>query len=473
MTMLSAITAIFTPDSTAVHEREFLPAALEILETPPSPLSRKTAYAICAVVAAGLGWATVGQVNIVAVASGKVVSHVRTQVVQPFETASVKSVLVGPGQHVKAGTPLIEMDATTAYAERAHARNDRVAASLDRIRLAAFLDGSAAAAFGPVTGATAEEVERAQSQLASQLAGRASQIAALAQERAQKVAERTVLTMTVAKLEKTLPMIAARAEIRSKAAAMGDSSVIAKLESQQSLAESTAELGMTKARIESLDAAVAELDQKKAATEAELRTNALGDLAKARDRAGTAEEALAKADRRIELQTLRSPIDGTVQQMHVVSVGSVVTPAQQMLSVVPDDDRIEVEAVLENRDIGFVVVGQKVELKVDAFPFTRYGLLAGKVTSMDRDAEAAPVGQGAVQGPQRPADETENVESSERLRYTVHIALDADTMVVDGRQAALVPGMSVKAEIMTGTRRIVDFLLAPLREHLHDAMRER
>ena len=150
----------------------------------------------------------------------------------------------------------------------------------------------------------------------------------------------------------------------------------------------------------------------------------------------------------------------------------MVTPAQQLLSVVPDDDRVEVEAVLENRDVGFVEVGQRVELKVDAFPFTRYGLLGGKVLSVDRDAEATPLSQ-AAQGAERQADETDHIEGSERLRYTVHIGLDGGRLDVDGRAASLLPGMSVKAEILTGKRRIIDFLLAPLREHMHDAMRER
>jgi hemolysin D len=141
--------------------------------------------------------------------------------------------------------------------------------------------------------------------------------------------------------------------------------------------------------------------------------------------------------------------------------------------VVPDDSQIEIEAVLENRDVGFVEVGQAVELKIDAFPFTRYGLLRGKVISIDRDAEAAPVNQSNVAGAERQADEIDRVQASERLRYTVHIAIVSGDFNVDGRAAPLLPGMSAKAEILTGKRRIIDFLLAPLREHAHDALRER
>ena len=461
----------FDPD--VPREREFLPAALEVAATPPNPLGRLTALMLCVVAFGGLGWACFGKVDIVAVASGKIISHLRTQVVQPFETASVKAVLVGPGQHVHAGDALIELDKTAALAERDRAQNDLVAAQLDEMRLVAFLDDATSAPFDTVSAATALDRERAQSQLGAQIAMRASQLAHLAQERAEHVADREALKQTAAKIVQTLPMVAERAEIRTRASELGNASIIARLESQQLLVETRAELDITKAKINSLDAAIAGLDQKIVSTGAEIRTTAMGELSKARERLRAAEEALAKATRRAELQTLRAPIDGTVQQMHIATVGGVVTPAQQLLSVVPDNDRVEIEAVLENRDIGFVGVGQCVELKIDAFPFTRYGMLGGHVVSIDRDAEAAPVNQAGMHGTERLADETDRVEASERLRYTVHIAIEPGSLDVDGRAATLLPGMSVKAEILTGRRRIIDFLLAPLREHMHDAMRER
>jgi hemolysin D len=471
MSARSAVLRLVRSDTMHAQERAFLPAALEVMETPPNPLGRRTAYALFVVALATLGWAVFGKVDIVAVASGKVVSHLRTQVVQPFEIASVTSVLVSPGQQVSAGDPLIELDKTVALAERDRAQSDLVAALLDQMRLTAFLDGSTTAPFATIAQASAFDTTHAQAQLTAQVATRASQLAGLEQEKMQRAAERLVQQQTVAKLEETLPLVAKRASIRDQATALGNTSVLADLESRQLLVETRAELEITRSKIVSLDAAIAGLEQKIVATDAEIRTNAMGELSKARDRRRAAEEALTKAVRRAELQTLRSPISGTVQQMHIANIGAVVTPAQQLLSVVPNDDRVEVEAVLENRDVGFVAAGQRVQLKIDAFPFTRYGLLSGTVVSVDRDAE--PVSQPAVQGSQRAADAIDHVEGSERLRYTVHIALEARSLDIDGRVGSLLPGMSIKAEILTGKRRIIDFLLAPLREHMHDAMRER
>lgn len=463
-------------DAINPEEREFLPAALEILETPPSPAGRTVVFVLALIVAIGFGWAWFGRVDITAVASGKVVSQLHTKLVQPFETSTVNAILVSPGQKVRAGDAMIELDPTAALAERDRAKRDLSAAELDRIRLETFLDKGTTEMLPRVSSLSIsfdeDEIRRAQAQLDAQSAERLSKLAAIDQERIQREAEREALVRTLTKVEKSLPFIAERADIRAKVTAMGYASLLADSESQQSLVEAKSEMEIDRAKIESLDAAIEGLDQKAAATQAEISSAAFTELSHARERARTASEALVKANHRVELQTLRAPIDGTVQQLHVTTIGAVVTPGQQLLSIVPDEGPIEIEAVLENRDIGFVAVGQSVEIKVDAFPFTRYGLMRGTIKSVDRDAEAPPTGQGA-QGSERAADGMANLEASDRLRYDVHIALSGNSLMVDGRPVVLLPGMSVKSEILTGRRRIVDFLLAPLAEHIHDGLRER
>lgn len=457
----------------ARDERAFLPAALEIVETPPNPLGRFLAFTLCAGALTAIGWAFFGKIDIVTVAGGKLVSQTRTQIVQPLEPASVRAILVKPGQDVHAGDALIELDKTAALAEIERARGDLAAALLDRMRLDALLNGAADAPFATVANTAPAETQKAQAELAAQIARQNAVIAGLTKEKLQRIADHQTLVQALAKLKKTLPLIAERAVIRAKAAAGGHASIPAKLESQQLLIEAQAERDITISKIASAEAAMAELDQKIAGAEADFRATILGDLSKAQDRIRAAEEAFAKASRRADLLTLRAPISGTVQQMHVTGTGTVVTPAQQLLSIVPSDEPLEVEAVLENRDAGFVAAGQPVGVKVEAFPFTRYGLLRGTVVRVDRDAEATPASMGGAQGSQRMADQLDQIEASERLRYTVRIALQPGSLDVDGHPAKLLPGMSVKAEIFTGKRRIIDFLLSPLSEYAHDALRER
>ena len=262
MSARSAVLRLVRSDTMHAQERAFLPAALEVMETPPNPLGRRTAYALFVVALATLGWAVFGKVDIVAVASGKVVSHLRTQVVQPFEIASVTSVLVSPGQQVSAGDPLIELDKTVALAERDRAQSDLVAALLDQMRLTAFLDGSTTAPFATIAQASAFDTTHAQAQLTAQVATRASQLAGLEQEKMQRAAERLVQQQTVAKLEETLPLVAKRASIRDQATALGNTSVLADLESRQLLVETRAELEITRSKIVPLDAAITGLEQK-------------------------------------------------------------------------------------------------------------------------------------------------------------------------------------------------------------------
>ena len=163
------------------------------------------------------------------------------------------------------------------------------------------------------------------------------------------------------------------------------------------------------------------------------------------------EEDLAKVAHRIELATLRAPVAGCVQQLAVHTVGGVVAPAQPLMVIVPDDAPLAVEALIDNRDIGFVHPGQRVAIKVETYHFTRYGLLTGWVREISQDAVM-------------------DVEHGQR--YLAQIALTQRVLAVDGQRLPLTAGMAVTAELAIGRRRILDYLLSPLRRYQHDGARE-
>jgi hemolysin D len=163
-------------------------------------------------------------------------------------------------------------------------------------------------------------------------------------------------------------------------------------------------------------------------------------------------QEVIKTGQRTELQRLVSPIDGVVQQLAIHTVGGVVTPAQQLMVVVPQDHPVEVEAQVENKDVGFVKEGQSVEVKVEAFPFTLYGTIPGTVVSVSDDA--API---------------EKVG----LVYPIRVSLDRSTIQVEGRQVNLTPGMAVTVEVKTGQRRLIEFFLSPLLKAVRESARER
>lgn len=192
----------------------------------------------------------------------------------------------------------------------------------------------------------------------------------------------------------------------------------------------------------------------------------------ARETASSNVDALALLPRSHHLAVdpaqIRHPFagNGTVQQLGVHTIGRVATPAQAPMVVVPADSRIEIEAMIQNKDIGFVQEGDEAETKIDTFNFTRYGLLHGNVLSVSADSIVRERPQAAWHGN---ADKTANIsgaKSSEpqgqELVYGARISLNETRMQIERRTIDLAAGMAVAAEIKTGERRVIEYLLSPL-----------
>lgn len=455
-------------------EREFLPAALEITLTPPSPLGRAMAWTICAFGFLSLIWASIGRIDIVAVSTGKIVTQARTQVIQAPEAGVVKSILVEPGQRVQQGETIIQLDTSAIQAEIAHAKEDLVQARLDEIRLHNFIGPNQTEDFSSVPDISPSEIERSRLQLVVQRLERQARISTIDREMETRRSELEMSQLLFNKARDVLPLIEERASIRSNAAKIEFGSKLLSLEAQQQVIEITAEIAIQRQKIASGESSIDALAYQKKQVEAEFLKNAYNDLARALAQKSAAIESLVKANRRLELSTIRSPVNGVVTQLSIRTLGGIVSPSQQLVSITPDGSPLEVEVVLPNREAGFVSKDMDVEVKVDAFPFTRYGLLKGNVISVSQDAEPqANPNEGVTFGSQRKADQSTHIEGSERLLYTVRISIEPSALKVGGKPAPLMPGMSVRAEIKTGSRTILEFLLAPLAEYVSQSMKER
>ena len=463
------------PAARSREEIEFLPAALEIVESPPSPTGRIFVYAIALFFALALAWAAFGQVDIVAVAPGRIVPTGRSKVIQPLETAIVKAIHVRDGQTVRAGDTLIELDTTASIAESRRLTGDLQAARLDIARLRAALgeDGDALIRFQPPSDIDTGLVAVQRQLLASQMSSHAAKVAGIDRQMQQRLAEQATIGATIAKLQATIPLIRERYEIRDEMARKQLGSKIALLESMQALVESEKELVVQRSQLTTAEAAAAVLSETRAEAVAEFRRVATAELAEAERKAASLQEELIKAEQRTKLLSLIAPIDGTVQQLAINTVGGVVTSAQTLLVLVPSVSRIEIEAMISNRDIGFVRVGQDVEVKIDAFDFTRYGLVRGKVDSISRDAVTrngpgdrdAERGRG---GEPRPAD-----EKGQEMAFAARIILERAQLDVDGALVDLAPGMAANAEIKTGMRSVLSFLMSPIARYRQSTLRER
>jgi len=460
------------------HEIAFLPAALEITETPPSPIGRAIGATIVGIFLFALAWASLSDVDIVATATGKIVPSGRTKLIQPLETGVVSAIRVHDGQHVKAGEVLIELDPTMTTAEQDHLKGDLMGAQLEVARLRAVLawrTGAAANpvdAFEPPPGASPLQVEMHRQYLISQTSEQSAKLAQIERELAQKEAERATVVATTAKLEATVPVLQERVDVRKILFDKALGSKLTYLTEYQDLVAMKQDISVNQSRLHESDAAVAALRETRQRTEAEFRRTLFTELTKAEQAAAGFAHDVVRADRRSKLQSLTAPVDGVVQQLAVHTVGGVVTPAQALAVVVPEDSAIEIEAMLPNREVGFVHAEQDVSVKVDTFNFTRYGLLRGSVLSVSQDAVMQ---QSPPQGRQHPASEGDGADEGkgESLQYVARISLAQKQMNINGKPVNLTPGMAVTVEIKTGSRRIISYLLSPLEKNRQESMRER
>lgn len=437
-----------------VEEADFLPAALEVVERPVSPTARVTAWLLLGLFAAALLWLVVGRVDVVASAPGKLVPADDVQLIQPGAAGIVHAILVRDGQRVRAGQPLVELDPTVSDADTAQAGKALETAMLDAARLRAILsalDGQGLR-FTPPAGTapdvTATQIALARAQLAEIRAG--SQTRAADTESAR--AARAEAQIQAAKLSETLPLLDEQIAANETLLEKGYVSKLRVIEMRRQRLVAARDRDAALATARKAEAQIAVAGGNLSQSTAEARARLLADLARAESDARLRKEELTKATKRSSLQRLVSPVDGTVTQLAVHTVGGVVETAKPIMVIVPVRGKLVAEVTIANKDVGFVSAGQPVALKVEAFPFTRYGAMPGRLEYISSDA----------------------VQDEKRgLIYTARVTLDRAMIVRDGKAVPLTPGMAVTADIRTGRRSLASYLLSPIDEVRATAARER
>ena len=309
--------------------------------------------------------------------------------------------------------------------------------------------------------------------LRDQVAEQEAKLAVFDRQRQQKIAERETTRASIAKLEASLPILQERVEMRKTLYDHATGSKANYLEILQPFVEEQHELEVQKRHYDEATAAIAALGEQKVQADEQYRRERYSDLVEAQRKAKGLSEDLVRAQHRAQLQVLTAPVDGTVQQLAVHTIGGVVTPAQNLLVLVPADSHLEIEAMVLNRDIGFVHPGQSAEIKVDAFNFDRYGLVEGKVISISPDAITREKPADKTNASQSGAEDESSEPSNQELVYAARVSLARTDMQVEDRMVNLGPGMAVTVEIKTGSRRIISYLLSPLLRYKQEALHER
>lgn len=436
----------------AVAFNQFSSAAMALEKRPPLPLLRMVSLGICAMCLLALVFAWFAQMDIVVSAQGRVIPSGKSKVVQPLETGVLRVIAVRDGQSVKAGDVLVELDATNSGADRDRAGREVWESQADVLRANAQLAGRSAFVAPP-------EMPKAiafnqSAMLQSRLAEQQAKLAALDADIARRHADVDAIESNIAQLKNSLPLIRQKHQMREDLAKTGHIAQTGVIESRLELINAERELSVQGNRLHESQASYRAALQQRTQAVAEFRARTSTELVEAIKKRDAAQQELLKATQRRELQTLRAPIDGVVQQLAVTTVGGVVTVAQPLLTIVPENTPLEVEAQVINRDIGHVKVGQRVINKVETYDFTRFGYIEGEVLW---------VGNDAMQ------------DQKLGLVYPVRIKLASmqTPNIVNGRLGRVSAGMNITADIRTDSRRMIEYFLSPMLRYKEESLRER
>ncbi|MBS0241380.1 MAG: HlyD family type I secretion periplasmic adaptor subunit [Proteobacteria bacterium] len=462
-------------------DSEFLPAALEIVETPPSPVATALMLGICAFFTAALAWSYFGKLDVHALAPGKIQVSGRTKIVQPLEAGRVVAIHVENGAQVKEGDVLVELDPTDTTAD-----HDALARELESTRAEVTRRSAAVAAAqsaGLVTQTirfaegTSEAVsKRETAAMLADLSQLRSTLEALRAQIEEKAALKQRLALSIQARQRLLELAKERIGMREEIITRGAGSRALVIESELQYENfATQDAGDRGQQVEA-EAAAKSLERKMVQTVDQFVAEQIQKGVEADRKREKLEEDIVKARSKRDRTRLRSPIAGTIQQLEVTTLGQVIASGQAILSVVPTDAPLEVEALISNKDIGFVTAGQRAAIKVDAFPFTRYGTIEADVLKVSTDAvedRNATAMTDAISASRSQSGSPTRTSQGQNLVFPAVLRLKQRTISIDGRNVPLTAGMSVTAEVKTGERRAISFLLSPLGEVIRGAGGER
>lgn len=435
-------------------EYDFLPAALEVIEKPVSPTARVTTWVLLIGLVVTALWLVLGRVDVVASAPGKIIPTGNVKIVQSAGSGVVRAIYVHDGDFVKKGQALLDLDPTLSGADLAQAQKALAAAELDIARNRAIANalGGQGLSFNAPSGTPPEVAETQRRLIAAQIAEVNATMAGLANARASSLYEANVAEANMAKLSETVPILDHELESMNRLDAKGYAPGMRLLELQRQRRQEAGDYDVAVAQRARGYSEARKLSDQANQTREQGRRIALTDLAKAEAEAILRREEVTKAIQKRSFQRLVASTDGTIQQLAVHTIGGVIEPARTLMILVPSAEGLEVEARILNKDVGFIKLGALAAVKLEAFPFTRYGAVPGRVVSISRDAVADPK-LGSV--------------------YLATIILDRSTLDVDGKTVPLSAGLAATVDVRTGSRRIISYLISPLQTSIQQAGRER
>lgn len=457
MSLPGKLKALLFPEGQAL---DFAPALLRTQQQPPAPLPRALLYLLLALFTIALIWAVFGRLDIVAVAPGKLVPQSFLKIVQPAEAGIVREILIKEGESVREGQLLMRMDRNLAEADMRAVDREVKVKFLQLQRVDAELRGRSMARLPGTDVLLFDEVE-AQFQ-----ARRRAHMDALAAEQAQLLKARHDLNMAQeveGKLRHTVPIFRAQAEGWEKLAQEGFAGKLLAMDRQRQYIESAQDLKAQGHLIAGLKASMAQAEKRLAQLQSGYLQQLQAERSEISSQHHRAQQELDKQQHRSGLLELRAPQAGIVKDLATHTPGTVVAPGTVVMTLVPRDEPVQAEVWVANADAGFIAPDQRARIKIDAYPFQKYGMVEGMVRQVSADS-SEPGAQGSL---------VKNQPMASPLYYRVLVALDNGHLERNGTRHPLMPGMQVNAEIHLGTRSVMEYLLSPIQKVVHEAGRER
>ena len=434
------------------HEKEFLPAVLEVTEMPPSHGARLLTYIIILMFTTLVLWAILGKIDIIATATGKLMPASNIKTIQTLVDSEIEEIYVQEGQYVKEGQDLIKFNQTEVLANISRVENENEALEIAVARLKALLTDDPEANF--IYNPEIDEylIKMHKDLLKIQMTEKKAKIDVLEGQIDKAVKEKETTQAEINRITKILPSVKERIE---KKRILVEKKLLARLtflEQEEELTNLQEQRNVQVKKMAETEANIASLEKEKRQYLAEFDKNLMQELTENREQLESYQQELIKYQEALKRTVIKAPLSGYVQQLVYHTRGGVVETAKPIMNIVPEDYKLEAEVKILNKDIGFVRSEQDVEIKIDSFPFTKYGTIKGKVRNISGDA---------IQ------------DEKLGLVYSARLTLLDNKILADGNIVQLKPGMGVTAEIKTGKRRVIEYLLSPVMKYLDESLRER
>lgn len=448
-------------------ELEFLPAAVEILESPPSPFAHVLMLLICALLTFVLLWSWFSFIDTEVTANGRIIPVGKVKEIQSLIAGRVDTLYVTEGEHVNKNQLLIKLNPTEPEADIRQIEAMLLHNQLNVGRLQLLLESATETPLAPppnlqqwITQAklplsgkpSPDQWFRQQQLLDYDYQHYQSSNQSIVQQISQRRAKMMAIQAEIDRLQMLNPL---HLENEKATRQLLDKGLVSRLEwlaVREKQLDTSQQLLVQQSHQNEAKAELAALVSEKESRQKAFRHERMEKLNEFSDKITELEISIIKAREHNQNCYIRAPEDGTIQQLSVPGGGSVVQPAVTLMSLVPDNAELQAEVMVENKDIGFVKVGMVTDIKIETFPYTFFGYLQGVVEVVSKDARN---------------------QGEQGLMYPVYIRLNQQFVNVNGQNEPLHVDMMVSAEVKTGRRRLLEFFLEPFLRYRDEALNVR